>query len=239
MSLSFVASAVQTGTANGGFEETPIESKAVEAVNRQNRNAQNQPLFEQLRQKQEDEQLKQEEFQREMMRGTRALDEEDAAHLDSVQRQRQEREHQIQQRTLDELAAFRAARAEQRQMLLPESDDDDNEELDDDNTNSTNDQYSKAGGGGHESSNHKLVNHTLKKLLPAIISPVVKPKILVKKKRKQPLTTSTMVCEKKSKPEESSNGNEVVPTKGTNEKNEGLGGLLCGYGSSSSDEEKD
>ena len=66
-SLSFVASAVQTGTADGGYEETPLENKEAEEVNRRNAH---KPLFEQLRQNKEEEDMKPEELQREMTRGT-------------------------------------------------------------------------------------------------------------------------------------------------------------------------
>eukprot|EP00536_Pseudo-nitzschia_multiseries_P005300 jgi/Psemu1/12224/gm1.12224_g len=74
MSLSFVSSAVQVGTSDGGFEETPIENKETEAVNRRNAH---KPLFEQLRSNQEEDQEKQEELQRQIMRSTCALDEDD------------------------------------------------------------------------------------------------------------------------------------------------------------------
>ena len=117
-----MASAVQTATADGGFEETKIESKQIEAINQRNAN---KPLFEQLRQNQEEEQAKQEELQREMMRGTRALDEEDVAHLQALAKQRQERDRLIQQRTQEELMLFRAARAERQQGSLDDDDDDD------------------------------------------------------------------------------------------------------------------
>ena len=86
-----------------------------------------QPLFEQLRQKREDEEAKQEEMQRELMRGTRALNDEDVAHLDSVEKQRKERELHIQQQTDAELAAFRAAKFEQQTQALSQKDDDDDD----------------------------------------------------------------------------------------------------------------
>jgi hypothetical protein len=47
-----------------------------------------------------------------MMRGTLALDEEDAAHLNSLRRQAQEEKDEVQRRTEEELAAFRTARAD-------------------------------------------------------------------------------------------------------------------------------
>lgn len=118
MSLSFVSSAVQTGTSDGGYEETSIENKEAEAVNRRNAH---KPLFDQLREKQEEEQVKRDEIQREMMRGTRALDADDVAHLEAIEHQRSERERQIQEQTQDELAQFRAAKA-LRQAAINEDD---------------------------------------------------------------------------------------------------------------------
>ena len=124
MSLSFVASAVQTATADGGFEETEINKEQVDAINKRNAH---KPLFEQLRQNHDDEQAKEEELQREMMRGTRALDEEDVAHLDALEKQRLERERTIQQRTQDELLLFRAAKAERQQVELDDGDEENGE----------------------------------------------------------------------------------------------------------------
>lgn len=120
MSLSFVASAVQTSTADGGFEETEINKEQVDAVNKRNSH---KPLFEQLRQNQDEEKAKQDELQREMMRGTRALDDEDVAHLDALEKQRLERERIIQQQTQDELLLFRAAKAERQQVELDDETD--------------------------------------------------------------------------------------------------------------------
>ena len=111
-SLSFVASAVQTGTADGGYEETPLESKEAEVVNRRNAH---KPLFEQLRQNKEEEDMKREEIQRDIMRGTCTLDSDDVAHLDAVRQQQQERETQIRQQTNDELLQFRALKALRQQ----------------------------------------------------------------------------------------------------------------------------
>eukprot|EP00980_Cylindrotheca_fusiformis_P022313 scaffold9191_cov114-Cylindrotheca_fusiformis.AAC.8 len=122
MSLSFVSSAVQRGTADGGYEETPIESKEVDAVNRRN---EHKPLFEQLRQNQEEEEAKQEEMELQRLRGTCALDDDDVAHLEALEKQRLEREREANMRTQDEVALFRAARAERQQIHL---EDDDNEQ---------------------------------------------------------------------------------------------------------------
>ena len=131
MSLSFVSSAVQTGTSDGGYEETPIETKETQEINRRNAH---KPLFEQLRQNKEDEQAKHDEFQREVMRGTCTLDVDDVAHLDAIQQQRSQREQQIQQETQDELTQYRALKAlrQQQQQQSNQLDDDDHEDGDDD-----------------------------------------------------------------------------------------------------------
>ena len=126
MSLSFVSSAVQTGTSAGGFEETAIESKEIDAVNKRNAH---KPLFEQLRTIQDDEQAKKDDAQMEIMRQTCALDDDDVAHLDSLNTRRTERERKIHERTQNEVNSFRAAKAlrQQEAALLVggnESDDD-------------------------------------------------------------------------------------------------------------------
>lgn len=129
MSLSFVSSAVQTGTADGGFEETPIETKETEAVNRRNAH---KPLFDQLRANQEDDQEKKDELQRQLMRSTCALDEDDVAHLDSIERQRTDRQRQIRERTENELKEFRAARALKQQATVSRDYNDDDDGSDND-----------------------------------------------------------------------------------------------------------
>jgi hypothetical protein len=93
MSLSFVSSAVQTGMPAGGFEETPIESKEIDAVNKCNAH---KPIFEQLRTNQDDDQAKKDDAQMEIMRQTCApLDDNDVAHLDLLNQSRTEQEHKI------------------------------------------------------------------------------------------------------------------------------------------------
>ena len=210
MSLSFVSSAVQTGTADGGYEEKAIESKEVQKVNLRN---QHKPLFEQLRENQEEEQAKQEEIQREMMRGTRALDEEDVAHLDALEKQREERERAIQMRTQDELAMFRAARVERQQISLQADDDDEEKETE------------------QEASvffKPKLSDQAQSSNIPSEPST---PKIVVKKRKRRVDSTKEPDTKKKS----SETPKDTVERK--EEPSGGLGGLLCGYGSS--DDESD
>jgi len=112
MSLSFVSSVVQTGTSDGGFEEVPIESKEIELLNKRNAH---KPLFEQLRTNNEDDQAKKDEMAIEIMRATCALDDDDVAHLDSINQKRTERERNIEERTQTEVNTFRAAKALRQQ----------------------------------------------------------------------------------------------------------------------------
>ncbi len=222
MSLSFVASAVQTVTADGGFEETKIESTQIDAINQRNAN---KPLFEQLRQNQEEEQAKQEEMQREMMRGTRALDDEDVAHLDALEKHRQERERIIQQRTQEELMLFRAARAERQQG---------NVEGDDENESQ----------GSHESSNDPGITRVapLEDVGP---TKPLGPKLIVKK-RKRRVDSENEVSEKQKdapgKPQNGDDDEKCTTIESKKQQNPSppiafLGGLLSGYGSS--DDESD
>jgi hypothetical protein len=67
--------------------------------------------------------------QRAIMRGTLALDEEDCAHLDAVQREKNKREQAIKAQMDEELALFRAAREDRSQEDLVVDDDDDGEKV--------------------------------------------------------------------------------------------------------------
>lgn len=222
MSLSFVASAVQTATADGGFEETKIESKQIDAINQRNAS---KPLFEQLRQNQEEEQAKQEEMQREIMRGTRALDDEDVAHLDALEKQRLERERNIQQRTQHELLLFRAAKAERQQVTL--GDEEENEESSDEANISS-------GADGVAAAVQPPTVAT------AIQQPVA-PRIVVKKRKrkvesgKQDMDHSKIVDKKKQKEEPIRDEKESAEAKKSAPPATGIGGLLSGYGSSDSE----
>ena len=112
MSLNFVAKSIQTSTNDGTYEETPVESQ--DGQTEVTVNASGVGLFEQLRKnkdKQEEERL---EFQQSIMRGTLTLDEDDAAHLEYLNRQKTEQLSKLQEQTQSEVAAFRAAQMEQK-----------------------------------------------------------------------------------------------------------------------------
>lgn len=224
MSLAFVTSAVQTGTADGGYEEKAIESKEVQDVNQRN---QHKPLFEQLRTNQEEEDEKKEELQREMMRGTCALNEEDVAHLDALEKQRMEREREIQLRMQDEVAMFRAARVERQQHNLQEEEDDDDDKDDDEHQGLALDK---------NTTNKEQITGTTN--VANVVAEPMAPKIIVKKrKRRVESKEKTAKTEpdqhKKTKQQDVGEKDE----KKAENKSAGLGGLLCGYGSSDEDSE--
>lgn len=233
MSLSFVSKAIQTSTEDGGFEETPVESKD-DGGSSSTRPADYKPLFEQLRHNKEQEEEEREEFQRNLMRGTLALNEEDAAHLDSLHKQRNEQQRQVRQQTQQELAAFRAARADRMMNEAQQEVEDDGEKAD------------------------TSVVDTVRKAQPApqqkkaAAKPVFVP-IIKKRRRGEPAPSSSAADSggKKSnndsethdsnKLDSSTDANaadaEPASKGGEQDTASALGGLLTGYGSSSDEDE--
>ena len=218
MSLSFVSKAVLTVKEGGGYEETAVESK--ESVGSSSRVTTSQPLFEQLRANREQEEMEREEFQKSIMRGTLALDEEDCAHLDALQKQRQEREMEIRRQTQSELEAFRAAQAVNRIEQGMKEDNDDDDGYDEDDNRKREDDLARR---QHESEKH------------AVPAKPQFPKIVSKRRRKVPAETAAAAaaeddtCEtKKARQGESLEASELVPAE-----KPGLSVLLAGYGSDS------
>lgn len=186
-----------------GYEEKPIESKDGDSAT-SSRHTTSQPLFEQLRANKEKEEAEREDFQRSVMRGTLALDEEDCAHLDAIQRQRQEREQMIQKQTDDELAAFRTARELRRIEQENEDDKGDVQEI------------SKPQTAGK-------IAAALEK--PAANKPKF-PQIVLRKRRKSEEDDKKDTEPKKTKSDEA---NEMKKTSTSR----GLDDLFTGYGSDS------
>lgn len=249
MSLSFVSSAVQTGTSDGGFEEVPIESKEIEALNKRNAH---KPLFEQLRTNNEDDQAKKDEMEREIMRATCALDDEDVAHLDSINKQRTERERTIQERTQTEVNTFRAAKALRQQAALSVGDVIENDNDNHDNGNDNNKQEILDSTWTEQKARPSAPNHN-RTMIPLLV-PVIKVK---KRKRRaiidnngtKPTTATGMnnVSNKKlTKPDSDSLDTEkkknikmlqlLSSTKKDSNSGGGLDSLLSGYGSSSDED---
>jgi len=230
MSLSFVKSAVLSSTDGVSHnEETTINSTETQSLRASGGGGAHKPLFEQLRANKDAQDEKDEEFQR-SLRGMRPLDEEDCAHLDAIDRSREEREHNVKSGIEREVALFRAAR-EDRGLAQTVTDGD---------VNTT--KISAA-----ESSSIAMAASTKKE----VIKKKIVPKFTIKKKRKrQDGSDSTKkstaddkqsneVCEKETQGKtEDDDTKEIKKTTSNNESDSsdngggGLLGLGC-YGSDS------
>ena len=125
MSLAFVSSAVLSSTDGVSHnQESAIDSKEVQDVRSRQAGGQ-QPLFQQLQANKDKDEEERAEFQRNIMRGTMTLDDEDCAHLDAIQKQKVEQLQHIRQSMDDEIALFRAAKADRSESQLVLDDEDD------------------------------------------------------------------------------------------------------------------
>ena len=112
MSLSFVSSAVLSSTDGISHnEEISIDNNETQSLRAGSGGGggTHKPLFEQLRANRDQQQERDDKFQR-SIRGTRALDEEDCAHLAAVERMRVVKEHDARSTVEREVELFRAAR---------------------------------------------------------------------------------------------------------------------------------
>lgn len=165
MSLSFVKSAVLSSTDGVSHnEETAIDSKETQSLRASGGGGgAHRPLFDQLRANKEAEQERYDEMQR-AMRGAATLDEEDCAHLDAVERMREEKERAARSGVEREVALFRAAR-EDRGLVQTVAEGGEGEDGD------------GAEGGGDENAPTKpKAQKEAKKIVP---------KFTIKKKRKR------------------------------------------------------
>lgn len=209
MSLSFVSKAIQTSRDDGGYDECPVEN-ADGAASRSAVSFDHKPLFEQLRANQEQEEEERAELQRSIMRGTLALDEEDCAHLDALEKQRARERSFREQETAEELAAFRAA----KENLLEQH------------------TYHEMLSGERRPRMNDLREATTKRaagssaIATKLIPVVKKPKISPDSQRTSVNTESQSKTQTPGPPEEVEDG----PAQ--NEKCHGLNSLLSGYSSS-------
>jgi len=112
MSLSFVSSAILSSSDGISHnEEQNIESNEATTL-RSKDTSDHVPLFEQIRKNKDLEQQKSEEEFKARQMGTRGLDEEDCAHLESLESMREAKERLLKKREMEEVDLFRAARAE-------------------------------------------------------------------------------------------------------------------------------
>jgi hypothetical protein len=216
MSLSFVSKTVQTSTSDGGFEEKAIES--ADAANDTSSKTVQKPLFEQLRHNKDTNDEEKEEYQRTLMRGTLALDEEDCAHFSALERQKSEKESRVHQETQDGLAAFRAAQADRlEQQVVVEAKIEEQE----------------------DSNESVAVGAVVKPAAPVVTAPKL---IFKKRRRKQEEETAPGSAQEKKGKVTGVSENEtntklpVEETKKESSNGVGLGSLLTGYGSSSDDD---
>lgn len=221
MSLSFVSKTIQTTREDGGYDEKPVENADGTPGSGQSYTTAHKPLFEQLRANKEQEEEERAEFQRSIMRGTLALDDEDCAHLDTLERQRMKEQNIRKQQTEEELAAFRAAQA---------------------------DRFEGQDEPAKEAEEAKIRSDPVavaSEKRPASAALKV-PKIVVKKRRIRKGVEAAGENDKTEAFSQSGDKLEVVkPQVGSEEEQaagsaqqpSGLGGLLSGYGSSDDDEE--
>ena len=213
MSLSFVSSAVLSSSDGVSHnEEKTIENREVQAV-RARGNLQ-KPLFEQLRDNQQKAEDAEAEFQKSIVRGTLALNEEDAAHLDALRKQKEQQQQEKQSRIEQELALFRAAKADRAegQVVVVETQEEEEQEQPEESKEISPPQ-----------------NSTRKQKRPQPM-----PKItVVRKRRRQQKEEPKQEDQKASQPPSKSQNDQQQQQQ--QQQDSGLGGLLGGYGSDDSD----
>jgi len=176
MSLSFVKSAVLSSTDGVSHnEETTIDNKETQSLRANNSGGPQKPLFEQLRANKDAEQEKDEEFQR-SIRGTRPLDEEDCAHLDAIERRRNENEYEVKSGIEREVALFHAAREDRglAQTVVMEEEEE-------------GDRGDDGGGGARGGITRATINATAEPIIvknKEVKKKNIVPKFTIKKKRK-------------------------------------------------------
>jgi hypothetical protein len=189
MSLSFVKSAVLSSTDGISHnEEISIDNNETQSLRSGAGGGTgiHKPLFEQLRANRDQQQERDDEFQR-SIRGARALDEEDCAHLEAVERMRMEKEHDARSTVEREVELFRAAREDRGLAQTMVGVDDNEEEDDDDNRKSMFDRSRRDETVAKQISN----NNKNKFLIDGNTTTIDKkeriqivPKFTIKKKRK-------------------------------------------------------
>jgi FAM192A/Fyv6, N-terminal domain len=115
MSLSFVSTSIQTVKEDGEFEEKEVENPTEMTGSASLRASSG--LFDQLRKNQDQDEAEREELQRSMTRGTLALDEDDAAHLNHLESVDRKRRSEMQTETKLALEDFRVAQSERPRKI--------------------------------------------------------------------------------------------------------------------------
>lgn len=215
MSLNFISSAVLTSTDGISHnEEKAIENASTSSINRSSA----KPLYEQLRSNAEKAQEEYDEITKQM-RGTRPLDEEDIAHLTTVENVREEKERAMKRIEEEEVEIFRAAKMESKELVLED------------------DNYDHLAKGAFDT----LSTSEGKPELEISFSASRPPQIVLKGKRRRKVEDTT---ERKAKKalvvvEKDIVGGKIQDDNKKNEDEGDLGGLLGGYGSDSSDTDQE
>jgi len=221
MSLAFVSSAVLSSTDGVSHnEETAVDSKEVQDVRSRQAGGQ-QPLFQQLQANKNKEEEEREEFQRNIMRGTMTLDDEDCAHLEAIQRQKDEQQQSIRKDMEDELALFRAAKADRSQSQLIVEDEDESE----------------------EKKHHSTVAPKRQAVAPLLPNVIIKHKRRRQHEEQFEASAGKQISPNKASGSEApspedeikSKGTDIINTVGGSEQAPSGLSLLGGYGSSDSD----
>jgi len=245
MSLSFVSKSIQKATDDGGFEETPIENGEETGGGGSGVTEAAKPLFDQLREHREREEAEREEFERNVMRGTLALDDDDAAHLDSVLKRRDDQRRQVRDHTATELASFRAAQADRIRQQQYQQEEEEESEDDNDGDGVRGGEPPKAADTAFGATTASTTTFLKKKAVPAII---VKKKrrrmddnrgnnsgdVAAAKQTKKEKKKEEVGGEGKARKEEGGGEEQREPLKAEAPAAAPLGDLLAGYGSSSS-----
>jgi FAM192A/Fyv6, N-terminal domain len=198
MSLSFVSKSIQTTRNDGGYDEEPIEDngKSDGTTNHTANNNYTKPLFEQIRENQERDDQEREDEKIRIMRGTLALDDEDAAHLQSIQQRKEQIEYETLQRTQYEMDAFRVAQAHRHELQFGQNSshyDDDEEKNNGTDKSQDNIDKSSIGNGNVDivtpSAKIELINQS------NIRKPTIVPKFITKKRRRniEPTTSGDVL----------------------------------------------
>lgn len=232
MSLNFVSTTVLSST-DGVSHDTETRLESSSNHNNNTSTSENyKPLYEQLRQNAQEEQDKYDEITK-ALRGTRALDDEDVAHLQSVEDERNERLRLQVLKEKEELESFRLAKLDYQEATKLKQGKQYGEEEDDDSNNNSN-KINLDNSINTEGTERKSLLTQLK------------PKITITKKRRRqtssaPTQDEEKLTKKAAKDEIAASESKHVErgdnteTRSSPDKNDtgGLSGLLGGYGSDS------
>ena len=224
MSLNFVSTTVLSSTDGVSHNtETRVEGSDNTSISRSENY---KPLYEQLRNNAQEEQEKYDEITK-AMRGTRALDEEDVAHLQSIEDERAKRLRLQELKEKEELENFRLAKLDHQDANASRKEKQLNKQISGEVEERKKVDIPTIHGNENAKNNSTLIQ--------------LQSKIVVTKKRRRKDVSSLPSNEKSTTKIAKVYKTETEPNKDTslkstqkdNKDDGGLGGLLCGYGSDS------